>query len=219
MHHNSEQAAACAARAVEFERDYERPSCQQDLARLREIISTLLEGRRILELACGTGYWTEFIARIGRTVLAVDVDQERLQIAAARLRCFGNTALLVDDAFSLSNIDASSCFDACLAAFWWSHVPRGHLPAFLDHLHAKLGRKAVIVFADERFVEGVSHPLARTDGEGNTYQRHVLGDGTEVEELRNFPQPADLKALLAGRSRGLTIHQLQHYWCMSYMPA
>ena len=51
-----------AKRAREYERVYDKPERQSDLARLHEIVPVMFAGRRVLEIACGTGYWTAPIA-------------------------------------------------------------------------------------------------------------------------------------------------------------
>ena len=73
-----------ARRAAEYERIYAKPERQADLARLRKDIPALFTGERVLEIACGTGYWTPLIAQQARTVLAIDYAEETLAIARAK---------------------------------------------------------------------------------------------------------------------------------------
>ncbi len=202
-----------APHVPEHDRIYERPESQPDLRRLREMLTELLAGRRVLEIACGTGYWTQHIAEVAQSVLALDVNEDLLKLAVARLRSFSNTALLLDDAFTLSTI--ADTFDAGFAAFWWSHVPRQQLPSFLDTFHAKLHPGALVIFVDSRRIEGTPAPC-RTDEAGNTYERHHLADGTEHEIIKNFPPREELEQLLRPRSRLLTLHEFPRYWCATY---
>ena len=61
-------------RAAEYEQIYQKPERQHELDWLRQRIPALLEGRTVLEVACGTGYWTQFIARAARKVHACDIN-------------------------------------------------------------------------------------------------------------------------------------------------
>jgi len=57
-----------AERAREYERIYYKPERQHDLQRLRAFVERAFAGAHVFEVACGTGYWTEIIARgrVGR---------------------------------------------------------------------------------------------------------------------------------------------------------
>ena len=46
-------------RALEYDRVYLKPERQGDLYRIREWLSTVFDGRRVIEVAAGTGYWTD----------------------------------------------------------------------------------------------------------------------------------------------------------------
>ena len=50
-------------RAAEYEQIYDKPERQHELEWLRHRIPDALRDRTVLEVACGTGYWTQFIAR------------------------------------------------------------------------------------------------------------------------------------------------------------
>jgi hypothetical protein len=73
-----------AQRARECEQVYEKPERQPDLHQLRIWLQDALAGHRILEIACGTGYWTEAVAPVAAAITATDASPEVLEMAAAR---------------------------------------------------------------------------------------------------------------------------------------
>ena len=196
-------------RAREYEAIYAKPERQADLALLGKLIPDALRGRRVLEIACGTGYWTSRIAPLAASVVAVDLAEESMRIAQSK-RYPGNVRFASADAYAL---DASlGRFDGAYAGFWWSHVPRSRIAAFLDSLHERLLPGAPVVFMDNRYVEGSSTPIAETDAEGNTYQRRRLVDGSENRVLKNFPDERELRERLPGAQ----VRLLEYYWLARY---
>ncbi len=107
-------------------------------------------------------------------------------------------------------------FNGGLAMFWWSHVPKAGLRAFLRGFHGVLSPAARVVFVDNIYVEGSSTPISRADGQGNTYQQRRLEDGSRHEVLKNFPAESDLRAALAGLAEDARVETLRYYWILSY---
>jgi SAM-dependent methyltransferase len=203
-----------ARRAGEYDRIYELPERQDDLQKLRERVTDFGAGRRLLEVACGTGYWTEVVAPVAACVTATDVVEEVLAVARGRRLPRERVSVVRADAFGLESVAGD--FDAAFAGFWWSHISRGRLPEFLVKLHRRLGAGSVLFF-DNRFVAGSSTPISRTDDRGDTFQRRVLADGAEYEVLKNFPSPAEIRALVVeAGGRNVQVEELQYYWCASY---
>jgi len=73
-----------AERAAEYDRVYSHPAWASDLPRLGDRIEALFPGRRVFEVACGTGYWTERVARVAARVHAEDLSTETLALARRR---------------------------------------------------------------------------------------------------------------------------------------
>ena len=203
-----------ARRAQEYERIYERPERQADLAALDKLLRSLLVDRDVLELACGTGYWTARVAPVVRSVLATDLTPEVLAIARDKSYPPGQVRFAEADAYAPETVPGR--FSAVMAGFWWSHVPRQRLPVFLRHVRDRAGTTCRVVFFDNRFVSGSSTPISRTDEHGNTYQERTLADGTRHEVLKNFPSRAELFDIVAPDARDVTYTELHYYWCLSY---
>lgn len=203
-----------AKRAPEYEAVYEKPERQHDLAALGALLRRLLRGHDVLELACGTGYWTAIVAPIARSVLATDLATEMLALARAKRYPPGRVAFARADALALSGV--APRYTAGLAAFWWSHVPRTQIADFLRGFHRCLMPNAWVVCLDNRFVNGSSTAIARTDPAGDTYQRRRLADGTEYEVRKNFPTAADLRAAVSPFADEVTVTELTYYWCLAY---
>ena len=204
-----------ADRAAEYERIYHKPERQADLQELREFVENTFADAKVLEVACGTGYWTEIVARSAASVMATDLNEEVLNIARSKPIDPRRATIRRADAYALDVADAS--YTGGLAAFWWSHVKKSRLPDFLTNFHRVLSPGARVVFIDNRYVEGSSTPVSRSDEEGNTYQLRRLDDGTAHEVLKNFPTESELRAAVAGSVTDLRVELLRYYWVLSYV--
>ncbi len=205
-------AAYYAKRAGTYEQVYEKPERQADLPVLKEKVREALRDQQVLELACGTGYWTAQLAQAAASVLATDISPEMIEAAKAKNLPAEKVRFALADAFDIQ-VDGS--FSACFAGFWWSHVGRQDQPAFLQQLRARLGKDTYLVLIDNVYVEGSSTPIARTDPDGNTYQIRTLADGTRHEVLKNFPTDSALRKKLAATVKDIRILRLEHYWMLT----
>jgi cyclopropane fatty-acyl-phospholipid synthase-like methyltransferase len=199
-----------ARRADEYDRIYLLPERQPDLQRLREVLLAFGDGRRLLEIACGTGYWTEVAAPVAAGIVATDAVEEVLAVARGRVVHQQRATFVCADAFGLDSVAGE--FDAAFAGFWWSHVGRERLAEFLVKLQRRLGAGNLLFF-DNRFVVGSSTPISRTDDAGNSYQHRVLADGSEYEIIKNYPSAAEIRSIVADvGGRSVQVEELQYYW-------
>ena len=203
-----------AQRAPEYERIYHRPERQQDLRKLERLITQAFRGLDVLEVACGTGYWTQFIAKQARSILATDYSAEVIDIARDKDYTPCTVSFVESDAYSLTNIEGTR--SAGFSGFWWSHVAKDKLPIFINSLHSKLDDHALVVLIDNRYVEGNSLPISRHDAGGNTYQLRKLANGSQHEVLKNFPTKAELVEQLTPHAHGVEIELLTYYWLAKY---
>jgi SAM-dependent methyltransferase len=204
-----------ARRAAYYERVYHKPERQTDLRAMESWLADQFQGRSVLEVACGTGWWTPHGARGAAAWLATDINPETMALARAKpLPACVRFAEV--DAYTLAGLPASEAFDGAFAGCWWSHVPLARLSKWLETLHAGLVPGARVVFLDNSFVQTSSTPLTRRDADGNTYQQRTLDDGSTHEVLKNFPTPEQAIAHLGARAVRPRWVAHTHYWILVY---
>ena len=203
-----------ADRAYEYDKTYLRPERQKDIKKLHKLLKHVLKGHIVLEVACGTGYWTKTIASVSNFITAVDINDEVLQIAKSRGISSDKVIFVQDDVYSLNKIHDN--FSAGFAGFWWSHVSKSKLKQFLALFHSKIQPNALVVFIDNRRVKGSSTPISRVDNHGNSYQIRKLEDGQEYEILKNFPTKQEILETLGNKVKILKIKFLKYFWIASY---
>ena len=192
-------AAYYAARAAEYEAVYAKPERQADLRRLEAWLPGVFAGRRVLEVAAGTGWWTVHGARDAAFWLATDLNPETLAVARAKAAMPRCVRFATVDAYTLDGLGPQR-FDAAFVGFWWSHLPRARLAGWLDALFSRLAPGAPVVFVDNRFVEGSSTPIAEVDAQGDCWQLRQLDDGSRHRVMKNHPTRAEVEATLGARA-------------------
>lgn len=205
-----------AARAPEYDRVYLKPERQSDLRAIERWVRGRFESGQVLEIACGTGYWTQFIAAAAARVRAVDLSPETLALAKARVAA-AHVEFVIGDAYAPAAYGGG--FDMAFAGFWFSHVPIALRAGFLSSLNATLEPGAKVVLLDNRFVAGSSSAIAGQDADGNTYQQRQLADGSTHRVMKNFPAEAELLAVARRAGGEVRVTQWQYYWAMEYVTA
>ena len=154
---NSALQSYYAARAPEYDRVYSKPERQTDLRAIERWLPPRFADKRVIEVASGTGYWTQFIAPVASHVVALDSAIETITIAKTRMPKT-KVSFLVGDAYSIpENVGQ---FEAAFIGFWFSHVPKSKQQDFLLGLSARLEPGANVVLLDNRYVEGSSSSVS-----------------------------------------------------------
>ena len=202
-----------AKRAPVYEDVYRRPERAGDLARLAQWLQEGCRGRYVLEVACGTGYWSRILAEVAASVVAGDLLEETL--AEARSIAPANVAFRRFDALDLP-ADLGT-YDAAFAGLWVSHVPYEALDGFFLGLRSHLEPGATVSLIDNTRAQLVDYPIVREDAHGNTYQERTLADGSKHEVLKNFPTTARLDRAIADFGRRTGSLELEHFWAYRYV--
>lgn len=203
-------------RAKEYDEIYYR----QDKVRLKEqkflakYISQTFKGRYVLELACGTGFWTRHLIKSANKILATDYSSSMLEIASSRLPKNSNTILLQADAYDPPV--SFPKYNAAMAIFWFSHIPKSKIKKFLDVLHTRLSKNSVVLIADVVYIEELGGGLLIKDSDENTYKRRTLKSGEQFDILKNYYSKGELEKIFSKYSKKLEIEYLTNFWIVKY---
>ena len=203
-----------AQRANNYESIYEKPVRQADLMAMEERLCRVLEDHRVLEVACGTGYWTERYAPVATSVLATDINQVMLDNAQRKKYPSGRVEFSLADVFAMPAANGEQ-YSACFAGFLWSHIEREEQAEVLNQIVKTVGKGSLLVLLDDNDVEGSSLPIARTDLEGNTFQLRAQEDGTRVEIVKNFHTDSFLRKRIGLAARDIRVFRNDHYWMLT----
>jgi SAM-dependent methyltransferase len=152
---------------------------------------------RVLELACGTGLWTERLARHARELTAVDASPETIRVARGRLAAAELTArvrLVEADLFAWR---PEREFDVVFFAFWLSHVPPARFDAFWEMVRAALAPGGRVFFVDSLYTPESTARDHRLGAPDDARVTRRLDDGREFEIVKIFHEPAALAERLS----------------------
>jgi demethylmenaquinone methyltransferase/2-methoxy-6-polyprenyl-1,4-benzoquinol methylase len=210
VEHNME--AYYRARAPEYEQIYYRDDAARRSAIDAEAnrLTALVAGKDVLELACGTGYWTEVMSRTARSIVASDVSPEMIA-QARRKRCQCPVTFVAADMFA-ADFGARQ-FALVALGFWYSHQPKQEFEALYRVLDRPLKPAGLIWMIDNNPpAEGPINESVGRDEFGNNFKRRRLDNGGEYVILKNYFSQEDLEELLGRRYRLESLVYGQHYW-------
>ena len=158
---------------------------------VRRALAGAINNTDVLELACGTGLWTEQLARENRHVLAVDASPEVIEVNRSRVHA-GHVHYEVTDIFSWAPPDQ---FDAVFFAFWLSHVPPARFESFWALVRSALKPGGRVFFLDS-LLEQTSTAKDHAAIDDSGVVRRKLNDGREFEIVKVFYRPETLERRL-----------------------
>jgi 2-polyprenyl-3-methyl-5-hydroxy-6-metoxy-1,4-benzoquinol methylase len=195
-----EQIAYYRARAQEYDESLNLtenapPETKDDpqaneFTALMETVSALPPVQSVLELAGGTGIWTQLLAQIGQSITVVDASQEMLTINYEKVQSARVNYIQAD----LFTWKPEQQYDLVFFAFWLSHVPPERLDDFLDVVKSATNPGGKIVIVDQS--EATEEEIAVTDG---IEQARTLADGRQFTIVKVYYDPAVLQEKLAAR--------------------
>jgi ubiquinone/menaquinone biosynthesis C-methylase UbiE len=166
----------------------------------------------LLELAPGTGIWTERLLGTASSVTAVDASNEMIAINRARVNSARVEYVLAD----LFSWQPTRLYDGIFFGFWLSHVPLERLDSFLDMLAAALRPGGEIFFVDGRREPTSTAANHQLPGKGEQLMTRKLNDGRAFEIVKNFHDPAALAGRFALHGLNVTVKETATYFLFGY---
>lgn len=205
-------------RASEYEQIYYRdiPERQQEIADIERYLENLVTGKSILELACGTGYWTACMSKSAKCIISSDYSAEMIS-EAKKKTYICPTQFVQADMYSMPIPPHS--VDMAIFGFWFSHEPKQKYEQFFKLIKSFVKKDGQIWLLDNNSpAEGDEYKSTGIDEYGNNYKQRFLNNGEEYSVLKNY---FDEKLLIEIFEAEFEIKELiykKYYWHILLKP-
>lgn len=156
---------------------------------IRDALHKISPQQHILELAPGTGIWTEELLKIGDKITVVDASSEMIAINKAKLQSDRVTYIQAD----VFEWQTEQQFDMIFFGFWLSHVPPEKLGDFLKGGSAMLKPDGLLFIVDS-----LRNKMATAKNQNMLEKSHIhhriLNDGREFQIIKVFYPPDGLQS-------------------------
>jgi 2-polyprenyl-3-methyl-5-hydroxy-6-metoxy-1,4-benzoquinol methylase len=173
--------------------------------RIARLVAQMRPTGTVLEIACGTGLWTEALAEWADTLTAIDAAAEAVAIARDRVGT-GGVSFEVADVFSWN---PAARFDVIFFSAWLSHVPTDRFAEFWQLLGNLLAEHGRVLFIDEHVDERGKEAYV---ADQNEVVERRLGDGSTFRIIKNFIDPEELELRLRRLGWDCTIRRVGKDW-------
>lgn len=162
----------------------------------------------VLELAPGTGTWTERLLRTASSVTAVDASGEMIELNRQRVGSDRVRYVLAD----LFEWRPDRLYDGVCFGFWISHVPVERLDAFLSTVASALRPGAAVFFIDGRREPSSTAADHVLPGAEEQVMTRRLNDGREFRIVKNFYEREHLEERCRAAGLGVAVQYTPTYF-------
>jgi demethylmenaquinone methyltransferase/2-methoxy-6-polyprenyl-1,4-benzoquinol methylase len=195
----ADQRSFYRARAPEYDQWWQRRGCYdhgpEDTAEWDRQIQLVMHAfdtfgplGDVLELAGGTGWWSQHLAQTARTLTVLDSSRETLRINQERVDRPDVTYIVAD----IFGWRPDRRYDTVFFSFWLSHVPRRLFEKFWALVSSclKPGGQAFLIDNRRDPTRTTQDPYVLD--EADDVQRRRLSDGSEHRVVKVFYEPDEL---------------------------
>jgi demethylmenaquinone methyltransferase/2-methoxy-6-polyprenyl-1,4-benzoquinol methylase len=163
----------------------------------------------VLELACGTGIWTQELLKISEHVTALDASPEVIAINRAKLNTDPRVTYAQVDLFAW---EPAEQVDVVFFGFWLSHVPPDKLDEFLAKVARSVSKGGHVFIVDSQRAQSSTAHDHSTYEEQSIHHTRKLNDGREFTIIKIFHDPAALGQKLAEVGFQPDVHLTDNYF-------
>jgi 2-polyprenyl-3-methyl-5-hydroxy-6-metoxy-1,4-benzoquinol methylase len=183
---------------------------QQWFAEIAEVESALFGTKpagNILELACGTGLWTQHLAPLATHLTALDAAPEVIELNQNRIQSKYVKYLVAD----LFNWTPTQKFDFVFFGFWLSHVPMDRFTDFWQMVRLALKPTGQVFFVDSLF-DRTSPAINHAELHQQGYAERKLNDGRVYQVVKIFHEPIQLEQSLQDLGWSSDLHSTSNHF-------
>jgi demethylmenaquinone methyltransferase/2-methoxy-6-polyprenyl-1,4-benzoquinol methylase len=164
-----------------------------EVAEVRRALDLLAPWGEVLELAAGTGWWTEQLLAHAERITAVDASPETITISRAKLGSYRVRYVQAD----LFTWTPNRRYDLVFFSFWLSHVPLERFASFWGLVDEALAPGGRIFFIDSLYAPDSSAHDHTDRSPKRIVESRRLNDGRTFEIIKTYYEPQLLTAQLA----------------------
>jgi 2-polyprenyl-3-methyl-5-hydroxy-6-metoxy-1,4-benzoquinol methylase len=177
-----------------------------DSETLRERLAELGPLGRVLEMAAGTGIWTERLMLQAESVHCVDAAPETAAVNRAR----NPSPRITHEVADLFRWQPGERYDTAFFGFWLSHVPEDRFEPFWATVAAAVAPKGRVFFIDSRPEPTSTAAEHVVDDSG--FQERRLNDGRSFRIVKRYYEPEDLEQRLRGLGWTIEVRATSRYF-------
>lgn len=179
-----------------------------EIEQLRKLVDQFKPAGDVLELACGTGIWTQFLTQFANSITAVDASPEVMAVNKERTKSDKVKYVEAD----LFNWQADKKYDVVFFAFWLSHVPPERFAGFWKTVEKALKPEGRVFFIDSRFEQTSTANDHVLNNPQETVITRKLNDGREFNIVKVFYEPKELELKLNDLGWDIKAGNTPHYF-------
>ena len=166
----------------------------EEVAQLQRMLEEFKPKGDVLELACGTGWWTQHLTPYAETLTAVDASAEVLALNRQRVQS-DKVSYVQADLFAWLG-QPEGRFDTVFFSFWLSHVPPERFDLFWNSLHNWLNPGGRIFLIDSLYEAQSTAKDQSLRGRDDEVVTRRLNNGRTFEIVKVFYPPGALEGRL-----------------------